>query len=239
MIPPLIGLTTDREISNRQTRLLNVPEEYSQAVLRAGGAPVLIPIGFRSADLPELIDRLDGVILIGGGDIGPQHFHGQPHPRVGGVEPDRDELELTLVRLLVEADKPFLGICRGLQVMNVALGGTLFTDISAQKEHALRHDWYPNHPRDYLAHPVDIAAQTRLDKITGGGPLLVNSLHHQGIDVLSPHLTATAAAPDGLIEAVELPNARFGLGVQWHPEWLWTSPANQAIFQALVEAAGG
>ena len=239
MNPPLIGLTTDREVSNRQTRLLNVPEEYSQAVIRAGGAPILIPIGFRKADLPELINRLDGVILIGGGDIGLEHFNGQPHPRVGGVEPDRDDLELTLVRLMVEADRPLLGICRGLQVMNVALGGTLFTDISAQKEHALCHDWYPGHPRNYLAHSVEISPHSRLHKITAGSSLEVNSLHHQGIDVLSPHLEAVATAPDGLVEAVELPNARFCLGVQWHPEWLWTSPANQAIFQALIQAAGG
>lgn len=238
MKPPLIGLTTDREISNRQTRLLNIPEEYCQAVIRAGGAPILIPIDFRITDLSELIDRLDGVILIGGGDIGLEHFNGQPHPRVGGVEPDRDEMELALVRLLVEIDKPLLGICRGLQVMNVALGGTLFTDISAQKEHALRHDWSPNHSRTYLAHPVDIAPNSCLGKITGSGPLQVNSLHHQGIDALSPSLTSVATSPDGLVEAVELPNTRFCLGVQWHPEWLWTSPANQAIFQALVQAAG-
>lgn len=234
---PLIGLTVDRELSSRQTHLQTITEEYLQAVLRAGGAPLLIPIGFPSADLPVLLEQLDGVILIGGGDIENRRFNGRPHPRIGGVEPERDELELALVNLLAAADKPFLGICRGIQVINVALGGTLYTDIGAQKEDALRHDWYPNYPRNYGAHCVSLAPSSRLASIVQGTELEVNSLHHQGIQRLAPGLVAAGVASDGLIEAVELPGARFGMGVQWHPEWLWESPANQAIFSAFIQAA--
>jgi putative glutamine amidotransferase len=234
---PLIGLTTDRELSSRQTRLHTINEDYVQAVLRAGGAPLLIPTGFPTGDLPDLAEKLDGFILIGGGDVEISRFNGRPHPRIGGVEPDRDELEISLVKMLAANDKPFLGICRGVQVINVAFGGSLYTDIAAQKENAIRHDYYPNFPRNYGAHKVSVTADSRLAAIIQGTELEVNSLHHQGIERLAPGLVIAATAPDGLIEAVELPASRFGMGVQWHPECLKESPANQAIFTTFIQAA--
>jgi putative glutamine amidotransferase len=129
------------------------------------------------------------------------------------------------------------GICRGIQVINVALGGTLYTHIHDQHPNALRHDWYPDIPRDYLAHPVQVAENSSLTKILGKSNVATNSLHHQGIHQPAPRLIPVAWAPDGIIEAVELTGHPFGLGVQWHPENLQAYPEMRALFQALVSAA--
>ncbi len=198
---------------------------------------MIIPGGLSEQGLQALFARLDGLLLTGGSDIDPQRFNGRPHPRVYGVDKQRDELEIRLVQMAAENGKPFLGICRGIQVINVALGGSLYTDISSQLANSLRHDWYPNIVRDYLAHPVSIAAGSCLAQVLGGESFEVNSLHHQGLDRLAPGLQAVAYAPDQLIEGVELPGHPFGLGVQWHPEWLQEHAPQRQLFQALVRAA--
>lgn len=229
---PLIGVTgwtSQDEFSVRQT--------YLQAIIRAGGAPLIIPPTFPLQALDDLLSRLDGVLLTGGGDIDPARFNGQPHPEVYEVDPQRDELELRLASLAAGRRKPLLGICRGLQVLNVALGGSLLTHISEQKDNALKHDYYPNIPRDYLAHSIYICSNTRLLDILGTAEIEVNSLHHQGIERLAAGLHPVAFAPDGLIEAVELPDSPFGMGVQWHPECLPDSLPMRALFQAFIEAA--
>jgi putative glutamine amidotransferase len=236
---PVIGLTTDRNLNPRQMVLVNTAEAYVQAVIRAGGIPVLLPIGVQTADLAGIAARLDGVIFIGGGDVNPNRFDGPPNPRISAVDDQRDELEIELLHLLVAVGKPFLGICRGLQMINVALGGTLYTDISSQMKDAKRHDWYPNIPRNHIAHQVTVEKGSLLAEITGAGDLDVNSLHHQGIDSLAPGLKTSGYSPDGLVEAIQLKGHPFGLGVQWHPEWLSGYPAHQAIFKALVQAAAG
>lgn len=237
MKPPLIGITTTRERSKHNTPITCVTEAYVQAVVRAGGMPVLIPSAVLESDWAHLRKRLDGLLLSGGGDLDPVYFNGEPHPRVYGVEPERDRLEMALARLAVETGWSLLGICRGTQVINVALGGTLYTHIADQHPNALRHDYFTNVPRDYLAHPVRIDSQCRLAAILGETAPQVNSLHHQGIQKLAPGLVACAWAPDGLVEAVELPQHPFALGVQWHPEWLPDAPPMQALFKAFVLAA--
>lgn len=232
----LIGITTSRTLSNANYSLIAAPEAYVSAVQLAGGLPVLIPVGLDGSDLARLRRSLDGILLSGGGDVHPARFGGQPHPAINGVDEQRDELEIELVRLAAETGWPFFGICRGIQIINVALGGSLYTHLSDQLPGALRHDCYPNMPRDWTAHSVSIQPGSLLAQVTAGEELAVNSLHHQGIDRLAPGLESLAVSPDGLIEAVQLKGHPFGLGVQWHPEWLPGSPAHHAIINSFVEA---
>ena len=240
MAAPIIGITsTFTPATDGKFGTISVGESYIQAVLRAGGLPLVIPVGLPREEQQAVFDRLDGVLLTGGGDIDPERFDGLPHPRVYDIDERRDDLEIRLVQMAVKANKPFLGICRGIQVINVALGGSLFTDIADQLENSLRHDWYPDIPRNYLAHPVSLQPDSRLAQILGGDLFEVNSLHHQGVERLAPSLRAVAYAPDHLIEAVELPNHPFGLGVQWHPEWLQEHLPQRQLFEALVQASAG
>lgn len=234
---PLIGITARHDTTSEKLRSIMLLQAYVTAIIGAGGAPILIP-----PELPEdgwriLLDRLDGVLFSGGADIGLEHFDGEPHPTVE-VNPVRDELELPLLRAAVDADKPTLGICRGFQVMNVALGGSLYTHIIDQLPNALEHQWYSLQPRTYLAHPVRVEEGTRLAEILGAPMLEVNSLHHQGIKDLAPGLKPTAYAPDGLIEGIELPDHKFAMAVQWHPEWMTSHEEMRRLFARFVEAAG-
>jgi len=237
MTPPMIGLTTSRVLSKANIPILSAAEAYVQAVYRAGGLPVLIPLGIGDPDLSALLSRLDGLLLTGGGDIAPERYGGQPHPRVYDIDPDRDRMELDLVKMAVDAGMPFLGICRGFQVVSVALGGTLYEDILDQHPEALKHDYFPGYPRDQLAHPVKIAQDSRLAEILGSIELEVNSLHHQGVRQVPAGLHTTALAPDGIPEAVELPGHPFGLAVQWHPEWLQAYAPMRRLFEVFVGEA--
>jgi putative glutamine amidotransferase len=235
---PVIGITSNYTPPKEgKFGTIAIGEAYVQAVLSAGGLPVILPVGLSGEDLQTLFARLDGLLLTGGGDIDPVRFAGLPHPRVYDIDERRDALEIRLVQMAAETGKPFLGICRGIQVINVALGGTLFTDISDQLTNSLRHDWYPNIPRDYLSHPVSVAKGSLLAQVLGGEAFEVNSLHHQGLERLAPALRVAAYAPDHLIEGVELPGHPFGLGVQWHPEWLQEHAPQRQLFHALVRAA--
>jgi putative glutamine amidotransferase len=237
MTTPLIGITTGRTIS--KTTTICAGEAYVKAVIRAGGLPVLLPVGIHSADFDEIYARLDGLLLTGGGDIDPALYHGRTHDEVYGVDGQRDDLEIGLVRLAAESGWPFLGICRGIQVINVALGGTLYTHIADQLPNPLHHAEYPGAARDFLAHPVQINPTSSLAKILETQTTAVNSLHHQGIEKVAQGLRAIAEAPDHLVEAVELPGHPFGLGVQWHPEWMPDSLAMQALFKSFIQAAAG
>jgi putative glutamine amidotransferase len=235
---PIIGLTTSRSTNAAGIPQISLTEAYVQAVLRAGGLPVLIPVGLSNSQVGVLYSHLQGLLFTGGGDIDPARYGGVPHSRVYDIEPQRDELEIHLVRQAVSDGLPFLGICRGIQVINVALGGKLYTDISDQHPAALRHDMAPGFPRDLIAHPVEVKPASSLAGLTHLPSLEVNSLHHQGISSVAPTLQPTAFAPDGLVEAVELPGHPFALGIQWHPEWLPESDPMQAILRGLVDAAG-
>jgi putative glutamine amidotransferase len=163
-------------------------------------------------------------------------YGSQDHPLVSLVDDDRDRLELDLFRRVCDEGKPFLGICRGIQLINIALGGTLYEDILDQRPPALKHD-QSQHARNFLAHSVEVADGSRLRGILGSGQVEVNSLHHQGLRQLAPGVKATAYAADGLVEAIELPGHRFGLAVQWHPEWLQEHQSMRDLFRAFVRAA--
>ena len=233
MKTPVIGVTTSKTSAGDHT----VHDTYAQSILCSGGIPVLLPIGISKVALTNLIKRLDGILLTGGGDIALRYFEGQPHIRIAEDPPGRDELELELVSLAVKGNLPLFGICRGVQMINVAMGGTLYTDIEDQFSREIRHDCYPGWPRDFLAHSVQIQPESKLSSIFGTDRVEVNSLHHQAIDQIAPGLVATAFSPDGLVEAVEIPGQCFGIGVQWHPECLPNASEMRALFKAFIEAA--
>ncbi len=233
---PLIGITTTHYQPRDPLPGSGVSEAYIRAVHDAGGLPLLIPSGMAAGELEALLGRIDGLLFTGGGDIDPRFFNGRPHNRVYNIIPERDETELSLVRMAVERQRPFLGICRGIQVVNVALGGTLYTDIADQMPGALTHKY---EDRKYLAHSVHTQAGSRLADILGTTNLQANSLHHQGVDKVASSLTPTAWAPDGLVEGVEITGHPYGLAVQWHPEWLQERQEMRNLFTALVAAARG
>lgn len=232
---PLIGVTTAHQTGPHGLPLTAIATQYLLSLVEAGAAPVLLPLDLPPAALDAVFRRLDGVLFTGGGDIHPQRFGGRPHERIYAVDPVRDEMEIALVERVVRDGLPFFGICRGHQVINVALGGTLYTHIADQLPNAIRHDYHHDFPRDYRAHPVQVAEDSRLSRLVAEPILQVNSLHHQGVERLGQGLKAVAFAPDGLIEAAELPEHPFGLSVQWHPEWLLDAPS-RALFRAFVEA---
>lgn len=238
---PLIGCTTYHKTANQQPPIdiIGLMPSYIEAVVTAGGVPVLIPLGLSEANLMTIFERIDGLLLPGGGDVDPIIYQGQHHESLGGIDHDRDRVELLLARTAVSHQKPMLAICRGIQVLNVALGGNLYEDIGSFMPNALHHDNFGKTPRNYLAHHVAIQPHSALARQLGKTDTAVNSLHHQGINRLAPELTVTATAPDGLIEAVEVPGHPYALGVQWHPENLiHDDPDMLALFSGLVAAAG-
>jgi putative glutamine amidotransferase len=234
---PLIGITATPEALRYNGKRDTLSQFYSRAVEQAGGIPLILPTHTYLHCLPELRQRLSGVLLSGGGDIDPKRFAGVESPTVDGVSHDRDELEFHLVKFSRETNWPLLAICRGEQVMNVALGGTLYTDIPSQYATPLVHSTSTEKGRDFLAHEVTIQAGTHLAEIIGAERLGVNSFHHQVIQTVAPSLRVTAHATDGLVEGVELADHPFFLGVQWHPECLTAHAEERALFAAFVQAA--
>ncbi len=239
---PLIGISCgtfrDRDwcppsYGHRQT--------YIDAVLQVGGAPLLIPPLLDAATLRTIYERLDGVLLAGGGDIAPNHYGDQPHERLGTIDPPRDLTELRLARWAAAEGKPLLGICRGVQLINVALGGSLYQDIPSQIDTTIDHNLsYTREDWTFLAHPIAIAADSRLARLLGTTHLMINSLHHQAVRRVAVGLRAVAWAPDGVIEALESEGPTFIIGVQGHPEALQATvdPRWQNLFAAFVQSCG-
>ena len=236
---PMIGLTATtcpHPRSGAPMEALN--RRYIEAIYDAGGIPVLIPTNLPSEAATALLARLDGLLLTGGGDIDPDQYGGEAHEAVHEVLPARDAMELALTKIAVAEGIPFLGVCRGLQVVNVALGGTLYQDLPSQYHRPLKHSRDAVTERTLLTHTVKIAEDSRVRRLLGAEEIKVNSLHHQGIRALAEGLKPVAWSSDGLIEAVELPDHPFGVAVQWHPEWLYREhPIHQALFRGLVDAA--
>ena len=213
-------------------------EELVRAILAAGGRPYLLPSALPLEVLPEVVSEFDGFMVSGGGDIHPEFFGGQMHPSIDGIDRERDEFELELCRQAVAMNKALLGICRGQQVLNVALGGNLIVDIPSELPEAGQHRWWPNYKRGRLSHSVRVDENSLLAEMMGGTEFGVNSLHHQSVKDLGEGLRVTATAPDGVIEALEMPDKRFVVSVQWHPEWLQEYEPMRRIFKAFVDASG-
>ena len=236
--PPLIGITTHSLHDPNREALDRLCAGAVDAVAAAGALPVLVPHGLAEATLLALAARFDGLLITGGGDVAAACYGGAGHPGIAGVDDWRDRAEIALARLAVQRCLPFLAICRGMQVLNVALGGTLHPEL-ADLPGMLRHDSDPALPYDRVAHTVEVRAGTRLATLVGATVVPVNSLHHQAIDRLAPSLEVTAVAPDGLVEAVEVAAHGFGLAVQWHPEAMPQEASARALFEGLVAASRG
>jgi putative glutamine amidotransferase len=219
-------------------------QRYYTAIAQAGAIPCLVPL-FENDDetLRQLFERVDGILIPGGVDMDPTTYGEAAHPKLGNIDPARDHTELLMAKWAVEVKKPFLGLCRGAQVLNVAQGGSLYQDLDDQYAGAIKHDYFPNagFERDYLAHEVTVAAGSRLRHAVNVDRFTVNSMHHQGLKTLGAGLSATAIAPDGLVEAVELDDDNaFVVGVQWHPEvFELTDPHTRHLFAEFIDAAAG
>jgi putative glutamine amidotransferase len=240
--PPIVGITCI-EIQARSPRppRFGQNQSYLRALIRAGAAPLLIPNLVDKAMLRRLYEQMDGVLLPGGEDMDPAFYDEAPHEKLGHISPERDRMEISLARWAVDEGKPLLALCRGIQVLNVALGGSLYQDIETQIPGAEKHDWSPDFPRDRLSHSVVVVPGTRLAQIVGAGSLLVNSMHHQALKDVAPALTVVARAQDEtraaseIIEAAEIKDHPFAVAVQWHPEELASGDARaQGLFDALV-----
>jgi putative glutamine amidotransferase len=230
---PIIACTVYHHEKNTPLPKMALTAAYLEAVERAGGIPIMVPLGLDSADVAAVLERADGVLLPGGGDIHPDFYREAMNGQILEVDAERDRIEIEAARIALVREMPLLGICRGHQILNVALGGTLWADVPSQMPGSLAHDFAQTHPRSYEAHAVDIAPDSRLAQILGRRETAVNSLHHQGVKELAPGLRVSATAPDGLIEGVELPDHPFALGVQWHPEWL--IPASAPMMQLFIQ----
>ena len=240
---PVIGITTQtlEAIPDQLPRCWVMSQRYVQVLVAAGAVPWVIPLlQDDEATLREIYERTDALFLPGGVDIDPAQYGAARGPACGRTDPARDWTELLLTRWALADRKPVLAVCRGAQLLNVAVGGTLYQDIAAERPTALKHDQFPTggRRRDDLSHDVRVSRGSRLGRVLGTEVLPVNSMHHQGIARLAPGLAAVATADDGLIEGVEVTDDRFVLGVLWHPEDLVdVDPRMRRLFDAFIAAA--
>jgi putative glutamine amidotransferase len=233
---PLIGLTTTLPTSKSSGPLADRIQAYVRAVERAGGLPLLVPYGLDGATRRALFERLDGLLLTGGGDVSPLHYGQSALDGLHSLDSARDETELQMAHWAAGEGKPLLAICRGLQVINVAAGGTLFQDLPSQRPGPIRHD-PDDQPSELPVHEVTLAEGSALASCLAAETVQVNSAHHQAIDQAGQGLRLTAFAPDGVVEGAELEGHPYYLGVQWHPERLPAQDRSAALFAGLVAAA--
>ncbi len=233
---PLVGVTTSITVGQTPERAY-VNSAYLHAVQQAGGVPVLLPPQLSKASLERLVRGLDALLLTGGGDVDPATFGEEPHPTLYEVAPARDALETQVTLIALERKTPLLAICRGIQVLNVALGGSLHQDVATEPGTQIQHS--QKEAREQTTHKVTATPRSRLGRVLGAEDLEVNSFHHQVIKSLGRGLVPVAWAPDQLVEGVELDDdSQFVLGVQWHPEHLvGNSEPARRLFSALVTAA--
>ena len=237
---PLIGLTArTRPVRSGQKERLNeaVPRGYVEGVEGASGLSIILPNSDDPSHAPSYIERIDGLLLTGGDDVYPALYGEAPHPHLDIVDARRDRFEIALLRAARERGMPVFGVCRGIQIINVALGGDLYQDLPSQADSAVGHAQKTLEEGPW--HDVEIRRGTRLAEILGEARTAVNSYHHQACRRVADGLSVTAHAPDGIVEALEDPSQPFFLAVQWHPEVLegGLAPSSRRLFAAFVAAA--
>jgi len=229
---PLIGITS-RTISRTSAEFV-VGQNYTDAILRAGGAPVLLPGIADKAYCEKILSAIDGLIISGGDDMDPAFYGEEPHPKLGLVDVQKGNFEFMLTRMALRKNIPILGICGGIQMLNVAAGGTLYQDIPSQTGSGIKHS--QELTKSVPSHYVAIEKNTRLHKILGMVKLRVNSTHHQAVKDLAKDFVVAARAADGIVEAIEMQVKRFVIGVQWHPESLAAEhPVFQKVFDTFIK----
>jgi putative glutamine amidotransferase len=241
---PVIGVATQTlpAVPGERPPCWVMGRSYVEELRKVGAIPWLIPLVPDDPEtLREIFERLDGVFVTGGVDVDPSSYGEPKSPLCGATDPDRDAVEIALLRHALARALPVFAVCRGIQILNVACGGNLYQDVTAQVPGALKHDHFPTPERPsrkYLAHDVTVARDSRLAHILGETVVPVNSMHHQAIKALAPNLAPTAVAPDGIIEGVEGTIGRYLIGVQWHPEELTgTQPGMARLFRSFTDAA--
>lgn len=229
---PIIGVTSD--VNDKGTQITNLA--YVEAIRNAGGVPIIVPTG-SDQDVDEICAMLDGLLLTGGGDLDPCYFDENPHPKLGEVTPERDSVELLLANHMLKADKPILGICRGMQLLNIHFGAAVYQDLEAQYGKPLvKHSQQAR--SQFATHTVTIKPQTKYHSIINEDTIRVNSFHHQGIKGIGGPLIIAGEASDGVVEVIESTAHKFVIGVQWHPELLIgkESAHSTLLFNAFINA---
>jgi len=241
---PIIGITCSTAAESPRTQYaLNLlrdytVRDYSEAVTESGGAPILIPLLRDEGALERILSSLDGLLLSGGADIDPRYYNEDPCPNLGEIDSAKDAVESKLVKMALDRDMPILGICRGVQAINVMGGGTLHQDIPSQVPGSIKHNQGAD-PR-FPSHQIKVEPGSRMFKIMECDTIWVSSHHHQAVKDVAPGYVATARASDGVIEGIESMAHRFVIGVQWHPERTFhTDGPSRSIFRAFIESAKG
>lgn len=225
-------------IQDSEKRRFALGKNYVKSLVACGAIPILLPTVVAPEDWREVYESVDGVLLSGGGDVDPALFGEPAHEKTYGVDRERDAMEVVLARWALQDDKPLFAICRGIQVVNVALGGSLIQDLPSQWKSAVPHDGTAHgFERHEVAHSVCIEPGTHIAQIVGSGELGVNSFHHQALKDVAEGLVVTSRSPDGVVESVEFPGKRHYIGVQWHPEEMAAGREDMMrLFRTFVEA---
>lgn len=238
MKSPIIGVTPSAGNNSLGVRAYNIAADYTQAIERAGGIPVILPLHIQKID--ELLETLDGVVFSGGGDIEGKRFGQENHEAANGFDEERDEFEIALMKAAFAKDVPILAICRGVQIMNVERGGTLIQDIPSQVQTETKHNQRAEGKGEhdiFQTATVD-GGDNPVTKALGEGELDINSFHHQALGRIAPSLEVVARSDDGIVEAVYAPKQTYAVGTQWHPERLAANhPEHQELFNQLMESA--
>lgn len=231
LIRPVIGITA----AHCTEELKTFPRHYYvESIRKAGGIPLILPPVQTSEEASEVINLIHGLLLTGGGDISPVYLKEEPRSGIGGCLPERDMSEIMLTQLAMQRDLPLLGICRGIQVLAIASGGRIYQDIPSQYPTAMEHS--QTAPRQYAWHDVDIVEESVLFRLLGETKIGVNSLHHQAVSEIPQGFRQNALASDGITEGIEKTDAKFCIGVQWHPESLKNDKHSETLFRRFVDA---
>lgn len=232
---PLIGITASMDLSGKE---YTTNKDYTKAIIQMGGIPVVLPYLSNDLDIKSIVGKLDGLYATGGYDIDPTLFNEEPHINLGTIIPERDKFEITLIKKTLEANKPILAVCRGCQILNIAIGGDMYQDIYSQIDHTLlQHQ--QNAPTGHGSHFVQIQNDSLLQKLSKTDKIKVNSRHHQANRRVPKPLVISGRSNDGIIEAVESEEHNFVLGLQWHPENMLSEQNDKVsskIFTGFIEA---